>query len=1056
MREPMKCLDDNAVVAYVERLLPAATLEQIAQHLDHCEACLTITCAAARSAQAASATAVAVDGGDDLQRGDRVGRYQLEQLIGRGAMGAVYVAQDPQLDRKVALKIVRSARFAEPAVRARLSREARAMAKVKHPHVVTVYDAGELDDGVFIAMELIEDSTLTEWLSAQPRRWQEIIAMYVAIGRGLAAAHAAGIVHRDFKPENVLVDRQGRAAVTDFGLAVALELPLELQATAPASAASSVASSAAPSAAPSPASSVAPPGAPEAGQPGPAQDLAFSDTHDPTAGRVTPSSQRPWSEGAERLTRTGVLLGTPRYMSPEQFRGDEVGAAADQFSFAVALFEALYRTPPFAGATLAELREAVTLGAPRARPASSPVPAAVHQVLARALHPSAGARFTSMEALLQALQTASHARRRRAVAISLAGGVALAAASLFLLRIPSCSESPSVARLAPSLSVASQDARHGESVPVAARALIVIERFANKTGDEHLDDTLDLVIASTLARSTRIDVLAGIELVDLTARLGGSASAVAGLLAKLRERDGRQPIALHGLVEAQGGGYQLSVTAEAPMPAPFAATKHVTKREDLIAAAAELADQLRAALADPAAAPAKVPISSSVEALHLYMQGQTRAVGGDHTAAVEHFKASLAIDPELVEARAALGLTLYNLGDRSAAIPELERAVREVDRMPERQHLALLADYYGTIGRFPEAIAAYEQLLARWPGDARAEISIAATAIDAGSWPLALDLAKRAFRDHANLGVVRANLVLAQLANGLFAEAAHTSDAMLAELARPTDFGFVFAAMSHALAGDGAAAAAAYDRLATYLPELADEGRADLAMYEGRLDDAAALLRKYTEPAMARKAPLEARAEVLALSQLALRRGDRKAARAVTLVMDSGDPRNDYLASSLAIEAGATIDAGALIRAWSAQPLAEWRLGARLLAGDLERAHGRPREAIAAYQEADLIAPSWITHERLGRAYLAAADWPAADRELTWCVQHRGEGAVFVTPMLSALPQVLLGLARAKDRGHAPLEEVLAAYRAVIALSPQPQRDPFTEEARQRVATLSP
>src|SRR5207237_3518601 len=127
-----------------------------------------------------------------------VGRYALVEMIGRGAMGAVYVAHDPQLDRKVALKIVRSPRYAEPEVRARLSREARAMARVTHAHVVTVYDAGELDDGVFIAMELIDGDTLARWLAAEDRPWREVVRMFVTIGRGLVAAHDAGIVHRDF------------------------------------------------------------------------------------------------------------------------------------------------------------------------------------------------------------------------------------------------------------------------------------------------------------------------------------------------------------------------------------------------------------------------------------------------------------------------------------------------------------------------------------------------------------------------------------------------------------------------------------------------------------------------------------------------------------------------------------------------------------------------------------------------------------------------------------------------------------------------------------------
>ncbi|KAB2899794.1 MAG: serine/threonine protein kinase, partial [Kofleriaceae bacterium] len=150
--------------------------------------------------------------------GGTMGRFVVLGVLGAGGMGVVLQAFDPELDRKVAIKVLRSGGAGVEA-RARLQREAQAMAKLSHPNAVTVYEVGRAGDHLFIAMELVEGTTLKAWLAAAPRTWREVLAMYVATGRGLEAAHRAGLVHRDFKPENVLLGADGRPRVSDFGLA---------------------------------------------------------------------------------------------------------------------------------------------------------------------------------------------------------------------------------------------------------------------------------------------------------------------------------------------------------------------------------------------------------------------------------------------------------------------------------------------------------------------------------------------------------------------------------------------------------------------------------------------------------------------------------------------------------------------------------------------------------------------------------------------------------------------------------------------------------------------
>ncbi len=274
--------------------------------------------------------------------GATIGRYTLAGVLGSGGMGVVYRAFDPRLGRPVALKVVRPGVNAEES-RPRLLREAQAMAKLAHPNVIAVHDAGVVGDEVFVAMELVDGENLARWLEA-PRSWREVIAMFTQAARGLAAAHAAGLVHRDFKPLNVLVGKDGRVRVLDFGLARPIEAPHE------------------------------------------AIDVGHSDT--------APLS----------LTRTGAIVGTPLYMAPEQHAGGTTDARTDQFAFCVALYHALFGVYPFAGASLPELMISVMEGIVEV-PARRRVPGWLTRVVVRGLAVRPDARFASMEALLAELDT---------------------------------------------------------------------------------------------------------------------------------------------------------------------------------------------------------------------------------------------------------------------------------------------------------------------------------------------------------------------------------------------------------------------------------------------------------------------------------------------------------------------------------------------------------------------------------------------------------------------------------------------------------------------------
>ncbi len=297
----------------------------------------------------------------------RIGRFAVLRTLGEGGMGVVYSAYDEELDRRVALKLLRPGRDNSPRNQARMQREARAMAKLSHPNVVQVYEVGRFEEQVFLAMEFVQGKTLGAWLKGGPRSWQEILNILVQAGRGLHAAHESGIIHGDFKPDNILIDAEERVRVVDFGLS---------RRTEPASASLK--------------------GAAASG------DAGLSLQSAP----VPPSSPRPSGETLppsrdhDDLRSNAKIAGTPAYMAPEQHRHTPANQRTDQFSFCVTLFTALYGIHPFAGGSLLELIIKLTDGKVNPVPVGSTVPGTVHAAVVRGLQVDPDQRWPSLADLL--------------------------------------------------------------------------------------------------------------------------------------------------------------------------------------------------------------------------------------------------------------------------------------------------------------------------------------------------------------------------------------------------------------------------------------------------------------------------------------------------------------------------------------------------------------------------------------------------------------------------------------------------------------------------------
>jgi serine/threonine protein kinase len=406
------CLTDDTLVAALHGRLDEEASARVDEHIAECTNCRAVLVESARAVtQPGKLSTHAPVNSARLAPGALVGRYLIRATLGEGGMGVVYEAHDPGLHRNIALKLLRG----DPLIDStplqdqqhRLLREARAMAQLSHPNVVSVFDVGTFDDRVFIAMELVNGITLKQWMKVVTRDWREVVDVFLEAGAGLEAAHARGLVHRDFKPDNVLIGADGRIRVTDFGLARAVD--------------------------------------------GAQRELAEQ------------SSLPPASRLYETITRTGFIGGTPAYMAPEQMHGEAPDPRSDQFSFCVAFYEALVSQRPYPTATLNRWA-AGDLDTPiEPVPRVAELPRWLTTALHRGLSTSADRRHPSLSELLAALRIGRDARPpRRVRSLVVAGSSTIALATLAWLGIRT---------LAPKRVVVNEHLATPSPAPVAAPAM---------------------------------------------------------------------------------------------------------------------------------------------------------------------------------------------------------------------------------------------------------------------------------------------------------------------------------------------------------------------------------------------------------------------------------------------------------------------------------------------------------------------------------------------------------------------------------------------------------
>lgn len=584
--------------------------------------------------------------------GTKVGRFVVEGQLGAGGMGVVYAAHDRELDRRIALKVLKGAVDEEQ--RLRLMREGQAMARVTHENVITVHEVGIEGSIVFLAQELLDGGSLREWLET-PHPQSEILAKFIAAGRGLAAAHRAGLVHRDFKPDNVLLGRDGRVRVSDFGLARSL-VSVDAIETVPG-------------------------GSPI----------------DPLA--QTSKTEVDLANPMMTMTRTGAVMGTPLYMSPEQHLGKSADARSDQFSFCVALYQALYGDVPFAGKTAPALADAVIEGRMQPPPKSASVPVRIRKILLRGLATNPADRYPTMDALIADLTVVPGTRRRRVAVIATVLGLSAAGvAGGFVLRD-----------------------KTGAHDKVPARRTVAVLGFKNLAADPSIDwisQGMSQLLAAQLATDdVRVTPAEEAFRARSDLKLSVGQELGAKTLEKLSDRLDADVVVVGSYVKA---GDQLTLIAVV-QDIPRNKTSRVEIKgstADLPAMAEKAGVDIRKALGITSIAAAKktfAVLPQNANATREFIEGTEALRAYDYREAKQHLIAAVKADADFAPGHLALAQAYAGLFDADAARASAKKALETAKALPIDQQLAVARDANVVLEDVPHATEAAQRLFALHP-----------------------------------------------------------------------------------------------------------------------------------------------------------------------------------------------------------------------------------------------------------------------------------------------------------------------------------------------------
>jgi tetratricopeptide (TPR) repeat protein len=910
-------------------------------------------------------------------------RYEILQLLGQGGMGAVYKAHDLELERVVALKVIRPDLSSDQKTLRRFKQELILARQVTHKNVIRIFDLGSHQGTKYITMEFVEGRDLSSILEERRLTPDESARLIRQVCRALESAHAENVVHRDLKPQNIMVDATGRARVMDFGLARSVEM--------------------------------------------------------------------------SGLTRTGAILGTPAYMSPEQVLGTTPDARSDLFSLGIIFYELLTGKVPFKAETvwaslLARTREAA------APPVSvdPSAPQALSDITVRCLAIDPAARYQSasemaadLDAWIGDLQQASivmvppsalpaplappaaHGRNRWIVAATVVVLLAGAAAIKLLNRPP--------------------------AAPPRAVSVLVGD-FTNLTGDPVFENSLEPMFNIALEGASFINAYSRGEARRSARQLPNPTDKLDEQSARLVAIKQGVGAVVTGSLSLRGDGYKLTAEAiDAVSGKTIASSEQTVSGKDQVPLAIpKLAAPIRKALGD--ATPQSVQLdaargtftAASLEAVHQYGLGMEQQFAGKWQDALQSFTKATELDPNFARAYSGMATVKRNMQQPAEAADLFKVAMEHVDRMTERERYRTRGVYYLTIGNYPKCVEEYSSLVSQYPADNIGHANLAICERYLQNMPQALQEAQRAVELNPKSAIQLANL-------GLFSayardfQAAERSARGVQQLNPSLAHGYLILAYAQLGQNQFAQAADTYQALGKLSPlgaAFRDSGLADLAIYQGRFSEA----RRILEAGAADKDSLRRAEMTVALAYTRLLAGqDRPALQAAENALTITNKVNiRFLAARILVQAGEIGKAKELAAGLGNELNPEPRADAKLIEGEIALQQKNPQDAIRIFTAANELLDTWIGRFDLGRAYLDAGLFTEADSEFDRCIKRRGEALELDdAPTYGYVPAVYYFQGRVREGLKSP--GFAEPYRTYLNIRGAAAEDPLLKDVQRRI-----
>jgi serine/threonine protein kinase/Tfp pilus assembly protein PilF len=690
-----------------------------------------------------------------------VSHYRLLSRLGAGGMGEVYLAEDTQLDRKVAIKLLPPESTADEQAKKRLVREAKAAAKLDHPNICSIYEIDEENNHSFIVMQYVEGETLAGRMKRSPLEFHEALDIAVQVADGLAEAHSRGIIHRDIKPQNIMITTRGQAKIMDFGLAKVVEQRSAVESEA---------------------------------------------------------------ETQSLLTEPGTIVGTVPYMSPEQIRGEPLDTRSDIFSFGAVLYEMVSGRQPFAVGSAAATFSAILTRepAPLAR-FSTDAPAELQRIISKALRKNREERYQTSKDLLIDLKNMKHRLEFEAETeqsrssetddgIAVSTGAPAAVATAGQLEIQGGQTPPTTATS--SIRTVISRISHRKRATIVAVMLIIIAAaavffyfprthaltdkdtvlisdFTNKTGDEIFDGTLKQALAVQLEQSPFLNLFPDDRVRETLRMMGRPADdrVTRDIAREVCERQGLKATIV-GSIAPLGSHYIVGLEAINAQTGDVIAREQIEadSKEQVIAALGKAASKFREKLGESLSsiqkfdAPIAQVTTSSLDALKAFSLGQEQARKGNRLEARSFFKRAIELDPNFAAAYMALAVNYFNSNQPELIYQSVAKAFELRDRVSEREKLNITALYYDLgVGDVFKAIEAYELFKQTYPREGVSYNNLALQYLQIGQYEKAVENYREATRINPKSVVPRVSVAATLMCLNRFGEAKEVLNQALAD-----------------------------------------------------------------------------------------------------------------------------------------------------------------------------------------------------------------------------------------------------------------------------------